>query len=287
MPDMQDAREDLTPSVVEELHAHILEFADAACALIDRAWRGGFSVERKRDGSFVTDADRAVEERLRELIAMHYPKHGVLGEEFPPKLPDADFQWIIDPIDGTEDFIHCVPTFGSILSVHYRGTPVVGVLDHPALGLRCHAAYGRGTYKTNCLVPHGDMPRRSDERVTLTDLPPQFPAEQIRLVTSARGNYIRYRDEGCYFDAVTRAYPNHRIYRSCYGHTLVATGAADAMVDYHDAPWDLAACRIATEEAGGAYRVVREFTIDGVAIQSVVFGKPTVVARLCESLDAA
>lgn len=269
---MQDARAQLDPSLVEELHARGLALADAARAIIEAAWDGGFTVERKRDGSFVTNADLEVEDRLRALIARHHPEHGVLGEEFPPTRPGADFQWIIDPIDGTEDFVHRVPTFGSILALYYRGAPLVGILDHPALGLRCHAAFGRGTYRNN-------------QRVTLADLPAQDPAAQVRLVTSARGNFIRYRDEGASFDALTRAYPNHRIYRSCYGHTLVATGAVDAMVDYHDTPWDLAGSRITVEEAGGVYQVVRHFMVDGVPIYSAVFGKPSVVARLCALLD--
>jgi fructose-1,6-bisphosphatase/inositol monophosphatase family enzyme len=270
---MEDVRRNLSAALVEELHERAREFADAGSKIILAAWDRGFSVEQKPDGSLVTDADRGVEQRLRDLIAATYPEHGVLGEEYPPTLPHAEFQWILDPIDGTEDFVHHVPTFGSILSVHYRGAPIVGVLDHPALGLRCHAAFGRGTY-------------RNSERVTLADLPRGFAANQARLVTSARGNYIRYRDEGRSFDAVTRAYPNHRIYRSCYGHTLVATGAVDAMVDYHDSTWDLAACQITTEEAGGAFRVIREFTVDGVTMRSVVFGKPALVAALCDLLDA-
>ncbi len=247
---MEDTRRRLAPALIEELHARALEFADAARAIISEAWERGFTAERKRDGSFVTNVDLEVEERL-----------------------GAEFQWIIDPIDGTEDFVHRVPTFGSIFALYYRGAPLVGVLDHPALGTRCHAAFGRGTYKNN-------------EAVTLADLPSDYPADQVRLVTSARGNYIRYRDEGAYFEAVTRAYPNHRIYRSCYGHTLVATGAVDAMVDYHDTPWDLAASQITTEEAGGIYRVVRRFVVDGVPILSAVFGKRSVVERLCQLLDA-
>jgi histidinol-phosphatase len=271
---MEDSRPDLSATLMAELHEQALAFADAARKIIGDAWERGFTVERKRDGSLVTDADLAVEKKLRELIAARYPQHGVLGEEFPPTRPDADFQWILDPIDGTEDFVHRVPTFGSILALHYRGAPVVGVLDHPALGIRCHAAFGRGAY-------------RNSEPVRLHDLAPGFVPAQVRLVTSARGNFIRYRDEGRCFDAVTRAYSNHRIYRSCYGHTLVATGGADAMVDFHDAVWDLAACRITTEEAGGAYRVVREFAIDGASIQSVVLGKPAVVAHLCQLLDTA
>jgi histidinol-phosphatase len=268
---MKDDRQNLPAPLLNELHTRALEFADAGNAVILNAWKNGFTVERKRDGSFVTNADRDVEQTIRDRVAGLYPNHGVLGEEFPPTNPHAEFQWILDPIDGTEDFVHRVPTFGSILSVYYRGAPIVGVLDHPALGLRCHAAFGRGTHSNN-------------ERVALADLPPDFTAAEVRLVTSARGNYIRYHDEGRSFDAVTRAYPNHRIYRSCYGHTLVATGAADAMVDYHDSLWDLAACQITAEEAGGAFRIIREFTVDGVTMRSVVFGKPRLVAALCELL---
>ena len=270
---MKDDRQNLPAPLLNELHRRALEFADAGNRIILSAWKNGFTVEHKHDGSFVTNADRDVERTIRDRIAAHYPDHGVLGEEFPPTHPHAEFQWILDPIDGTEDFVHRVPTFGSILSVYYRGAPVVGVLDHPALALRCHAAFGRGTYRNN-------------ERVTLADLPPDFTGADVRLVTSARGNYIRYRDEGRCFDEVTRAYPNHRIYRSCYGHTLVATGAADAMVDFHDSSWDLAACQITTEEAGGAFRVVREFSIDGVTMRSVVFGKPRLVAALCQMLGS-
>jgi fructose-1,6-bisphosphatase/inositol monophosphatase family enzyme len=265
---MNDTRSQLAASEIEELHASALTFADTARAIIASAWRSGFSAERKRDGSFVTNVDLEVEDKLRTLITRRYPEHGILGEEFPPARPGALFQWILDPIDGTEDFVHRVPTFGSILALYYNGVPLVGVLDHPALELRCDAAYGRGT-------------RKNGERMTLGPLPERTANAAVRAVLSARGNFIRYRDEGSTFDALTRAFPNHRIYRSCYGHSLVASGAVDAMVDYHDTPWDLAAAQITAEEAGGVYRVVRSFVVDGLPIYSAVFGKPEVVERLC------
>jgi len=274
MTDMTAPRDRLSPAFIEELHERALEFADTARALVNHAWASGFTAERKADGSFVTNVDLEVEDRLRQLIRRHYPDHGVLGEEFPPARPGAEFQWIIDPIDGTEDFVHRVPTFGSIFALYYQGEPVVGILDHPALAVRCHAAYRRGTWK-------------NEERVVIEDLSPDHPAEQVRLVTSARANYIRYRDDGADFDAVTRAFPNHRIYRSCYGHTLVATGGVDAMVDYQDTPWDIAACRLTTEEAGGVFRVVRQFMVEGTPIYSTVFGKRAVVERLCALLGTA
>lgn len=265
---MNDVRSRLAPREIEELHAIALEFADAARAIIASAWRSGFSAERKRDGSFLTNVDLEVEDKLRALITRRYPEHGILGEEFPPARPGAQFQWILDPVDGTEDFVHRVPTFGSILALYYNGLPLVGVLDHPVLDLRCDAAYGRGT-------------RKNGERVTLAALPENTANEAVRVVLSARGNFIRYRDEGSTFDALTRAFPNHRIYRSCYGHSLVASGAVDAMVDYHDTPWDLAAAQITAEEAGGVYRVVRNFVVDGLPIYSALFGKPEVIERLC------
>lgn len=270
---MDDPRRDLSPQTIGELHDAALELADVARGIILPAWRDGFTAERKQDGSFVTNVDLEVEDRLRGLIQRRFPDHGVLGEEFPPARPGARFQWILDPIDGTEDFVHRVPTFGSILALHYGGVPIVGVIDHPVLDLRCHAAYGRGTY-------------RNTERVALGEIdPPPRPAA-ARLVLSARANFMRYRDAGECFDALARTYPNHRIYRSCFGHALVATGAVDAMVDFHDTPWDLAAARIVVEEAGGSYRVVRHFVVDGVPIESSVFGRPAIVDRLVTLLDA-
>ncbi len=270
---MQDIRSEVPAALIAELHSAAIEFADTARDIIRAAWRAGFSVERKRDDSYVTSVDLDVENRLRALIARRFPEHGILGEEFPPTRSGARFRWILDPIDGTEDFVHRVPTFGSILALHYDGAPLVGIVDHPLLDMRCHAAFGRGTY-------------RDTARVTLVDMPADTPHEQVRLVLSARANFIRYRDDGAYFDALTRAYPNHRIYRSCYGHALVASGGADAMVDYHDAPWDLAAARILAEEAGGVYRVVRNFVVDGVSISSAVFGKPAIVERIRTLLEA-
>lgn len=263
---MSDVRDEVGAETVAELHATALELIDVARTIIERAWADGFTVERKRDGSFVTNADLEVEQRLRTSITQRYPEHGILGEEFPALNPHARFQWILDPIDGTEDFVHRVPTFGTILALYYRGRPVIGVLDHAALNLRASAAFRLGTYSNGARV-----------RLDNTEV----PSHSTRLILSARANFTRFRDEGHKFDALVRAFPNHRIYRSCFGHTLVAIGAADAMVDYQDRVWDIAAVPILVEEAGGAYHVVSEFdTPEGARVYSTVFGKHNVVTRL-------
>lgn len=255
-------------SDVERYHAAAVELAEAARRIVAPAVERGFTVETKPDASLVTDVDHAVERRLREDLGRWFPDHGVIGEEEAATRPESPFQWIMDPIDGTEEFVHGIPTFGLMLALHHRGVPLVGVIDHPALDVRVHAGVGLGTY-------------RNGRRVHLTDAPPGAPPEATRLVLSARLNFTRHVDEGYLFEAMTRAYPNHRIYRAAYAHTAVVTGAADAMVDMHNRVWDLAPSRVLVEEAGGRYAVVRDFAgPGGERFLSAVFGKPALVARL-------
>ena len=253
---------------IARYHAAAIELSDAARAIVTAALERGFKVETKLDRSLVTDADQGIERRLRELIGRWFPEHGVLGEEYPPTRPESAFQWILDPIDGTEEFVHGIPTFGTMLALHHRGTPLVGVIDHAALDLRVTAGRGLGAF-------------RNGRRIRLPALPADPRPESVRLVLSARVNFTHHVDEGHLFEALTRAFPNHRIYRAAYAHTAVVLGAADAMVDMHNHLWDQAPSSVLIEEAGGRYAVVRDFPAsDGGRILSAVFGQPAVVDRL-------
>lgn len=267
---MSDPRRDLATSAIHDFLRFAGVLADAARQTILAAQRSGFSVRRKSDKSFVTSVDVAVEQRLRELIGVQFPEHGILGEELPAANADAPFQWILDPVDGTEDFAHGIPNFGVILGLHYQGKPLVGVIDHPLLDLRVHAAYGLGAY-------------RNGERIRLTDLAPEEIDGTERITLCARANFTRHGDDGPIFDAIVRAHPNHRIYRTCLAHTLAVTGAVDAMIEYGDRIWDLAASQILTEEAGGKFLYIREWDIPDVGkVYGAVFGKPTLVDRIAE-----
>ena len=252
----------------------VARFRDLALALADEARRRirgfldrGFEVKTKPDGSYVTSADLDVEKRQREMIEAACPDHGTLGEEYEPRLPGAPFQWILDPVDGTEEFVQRLPTFATVIALHYRGEPVVGVIEAPALAERAHAAFGLGAF-------HGDR------RLRLTDLDPATPAKAVRVMLSARLNFVRNRDDGTIFDAIVRAFPNHRIYRSSYPHLCAAAGQVDAMVDVGNVIWDIAAARILVEEAGGVCRVVQDYASGPERIISLVFGRPSVVERL-------
>jgi histidinol-phosphatase len=253
---------------IERYHAAAVELAGEARRILKPALERGFAVETKADASLVTDVDRGIERRLRELIQRWFPEHGVIGEEYPPTQPDSAFQWIMDPIDGTEEFVHGIPTFGAMLALHHRGAPLVGVIDHPALDLLVSAGRGVGAY-------------RNGDRLQLPAGPTGQQPEAVRLVLSARLNFTRHLDEGHLFEGLTRRYPNHRIYRAAYAHTAVVMGAADAMVDMHNHVWDLAPSQVLIEEAGGRYAVVRDFPApDGERILSAVFGQPAVVDDL-------
>lgn len=266
---MTDPRGALPQAEIARLRDHALAMADEARAVLRRFFAEGASVGTKADTSYVTEADLTLERRLREMTAAAFPGHGVVGEEFGRHLPDAEFQWVFDPVDGTEEFVRRLPTFGSIIGLFFRGEPVVGVIELPALEWRAEAAFGRGTFYNGA-------------RMRIADLDPATPADKIRLTMSARANFTHYREDGHLFEAVTRAFPNQCIYRSCYAHLCAVTGASDAALDVANPIWDTAAARILAEEAGGAFRVLQDFMAGDERIYSSAFGRPSIVARLAE-----
>jgi myo-inositol-1(or 4)-monophosphatase len=258
---------DLPHGDVARYHAAAIELADETRRIIAPMLERGFTTETKADASPVTDVDRAVERRLRELLGRWFPDHGVVGEEYPPERPDSAFQWILDPIDGTAELIHGIPTWGALLALHHRGVGVVGLIDHQGLDLRVSAGRGLGAY-------------RNGQRIRLPEIAAGARPESVRVVLSARVNFTRGVDEGHVFDALTRRFPNHRIFRAAYAHTAVITGAADVMVDAHNHIWDVAPSQVLIEEAGGAYAAVRDFESPTGRLLSAVFGKRGVVDRL-------
>lgn len=218
--------------VIEKARALILTFAES-----------GFSSERKSDLSLVTEADMAAERLLRQEISSAFPDHGIIGEELPNQQPAAPFQWIIDPIDGTQNFAHSIPTYGTILGLHFNGVPLCGVIDHPAMNLRLWAGQGEGTY---C----------NDRRITLSQHSGGLDVNDI-VGLSTRGMFARTSDEPI-FDELVRVHGSHRIYYDVYATSLAIQGCMAAMVEYNCTLWDISCTRLMIEEAGGAYRLLRE-----------------------------
>jgi inositol-phosphate phosphatase/L-galactose 1-phosphate phosphatase/histidinol-phosphatase len=113
-----------------------LALADAAGPIIKRYFRTGTRITDKADLSPVTAADREAEAAMRTLIAERMPHAGVLGEEMGADRADAEYVWVLDPIDGTKSFVTGKPLFGTLIALTRRGVPIVGVIDQPVLGER-------------------------------------------------------------------------------------------------------------------------------------------------------
>ena len=118
------------------------ELADAAGAAIRPYFRTQLAIDDKADLSPVTVADRAAEAAMRHLIAARFPDHGIIGEEFGRERAEAEFVWVLDPIDGTKSFISGVPLFGTLIALAQNGRPILGIIDQPISRERWIGAHG-------------------------------------------------------------------------------------------------------------------------------------------------
>ncbi len=220
--------------------AEVLEaataFAKEAGDITLRYFGGLVDHEAKGDGSPVTIADREAERLIRTRIESRWPDHGILGEEFGVTREDAAVRWILDPIDGTRSFMRGVPLYGVLIGVETREGPFVGVAHFPALGETVAAGEGLGcTWNgTPCEVS------------TVEEL-------DWSLVLTTDAERILSRPEGAGFRALMRGSSFSRTWGDCYGHILVATGRAEAMVDPILSSWDAGPLLTILTEAGGTF----------------------------------
>ena len=199
------------------------------------------AVDRKRDASPVTVADRGAEELLRRLISIQYPEDGILGEEFEEKHGSSGWRWILDPIDGTKSFVHGVPLFGTLIGLEHNRRQVLGLCRFPALGEVVYAAKGLGAWWE--VNTNQRRPARVSNVKTLE--------EAVFCTTTIQG--WRRVGRQAAFDRLCDTAAISRGWGACYGHILVATGRADLMVDPLLNPWDCAALVPIMEEAGGHF----------------------------------
>ena len=190
-------------------------------------------VETKTDATPVTIADRGAEELMRKLIKAKFPAHGIIGEEMGSERPDAEFVWVLDPIDGTKSFITGVPLWGTLIALLHRGQPVLGVIHQPILH---QLMIGDGTTTTLNGRP---VRVRSTARI-----------EDATLLTSDPFNPSKYQN-GDAFNALRQRAKLVRTWGDCYGYLLVAAGLADVMCDPIMNPWDIAALVPVIRGAGG------------------------------------
>ena len=230
-------------SELEERLAFALTLAEEAGAItLEHFLTPDLEVEVKVDGSPVTVADRRAERHLRERIEATWPDDGVLGEEEGNRPGSNGARWILDPIDGTESFRRGVPLYGTLIGLEVGGEAVVGVVSCPAVGETVAAARGLGA---RWWVRGEDEPRPA--RVSNT---PEL-GRALFAVTSSMG-FAEAGFPGLHGDLLGAA-DKMRGWSDCYGHLLVATGRADAMIDPVMNVWDNAPMLPILEEAGGRF----------------------------------
>jgi histidinol-phosphatase len=224
-----------------------LTFALACCDEADALALGHFRrdlvIEAKPDRTFVTEADQAIERRIRERIAATFPDHGVVGEEFGTEAGRGRVRWYVDPIDGTHNFMRGVPLFGTLLGVEVGDELQVGVMSAPALGGRWFARRGGGAWAVSAIGPGAGARRRIGvSRVAgLADAHVLYgSAQEIAASEAAPG-----------FAGLMGAVWRDRGFGDFWGYALVAEGAAEAMIEVGPRSWDLAAPLVVIEEAGG------------------------------------
>lgn len=220
-------------SELENFKEFSKSLASESAKIINKYFRTTITIDTKSDLSPVTIADKKAEEVMREMIMKEFPSHGILGEEFGEINPDAEFKWILDPIDGTKSFICGVPLFGTLISLTQNGKPILGVINLPVI--------------KEFLIGDNTTSELNGSKVNVRECAGINNA--VLLTTDHKDNYL-HRD-GEKFERLVNKVKLYRNWGDCYGYYLVATGFADIMIDPIMSVWDTMALIPVIKGAGG------------------------------------
>ena len=219
---------------LSQYSAFAAHLADLARPIARRYFRSELQVIDKPDATPVTLADMEIETRIRNEIARVYPAHGVLGEEQDATNIDAEWVWVIDPIDGTKAFTCGKPQFGTLVALTHRGEPVIGVIDQPITDERWVGVKGLGATFNGAPMRVSGKRKRLSETILLVTAPEQFTGEGA--ASFAR---LKAACKGVYYGG------------DCYNYALIASGHVDLVVEMGLKTVDFAALVNPIVEAGG------------------------------------
>lgn len=217
----------------EDLLKAALEISAAAAAIPMQYFRTAIAVEDKPDQTPVTIADRETEANIRRAIEKRFPTHAILGEEFGENGKDADYTWIVDPIDGTRSFICGFPLFGMLLGVMRGDEPIVGVIRMPALNESFAGHRGGGATKDGAPIRCRTDIKLKDARIVINEANRMVMNEPLRLRRLMSAGQIR------------------RFFNDCYPFALLASGQIDVVIDSDLQPYDYLPIVPVVEAAGG------------------------------------
>jgi histidinol-phosphatase len=222
-----------------------MRLADAADSITLARYQSlDLVVTTKPDNTPVTDADKATEEALRALLKNHRPDDGIVGEEFGNDAGGAERYWVIDPIDGTKNFLRGVPTWATLIGLIEKQSDgsevaVVGVVSAPALFRRWHASEGNGAFVS--------VNKAAPERIKVSQV------SEIKDASISYSDFIGWGERLAPFQSLLADAWRTRGIGDFWSHMLVAEGAVDVAAEPSLALWDMAALDIIVREAGGRF----------------------------------
>jgi len=225
----------MTPTVDQAFIDAALQIADLARDISLKYFRQPLAIQQKADRSPVTIADQQTEALIRDEITRRFPDHGFYGEESGQTATDAQWVWVVDPIDGTTSFATGKPTFGTLISLAYEGEPLLGVVDLPALDDRWLGVKGRSTLYNGEPVSSNQSINKISDASTYTTTTKMFDDAATRRYQALAG-----QSKFSVFGA------------DCLGYGLLASGFTEVVVEASLEPYDYMALVPVVEGAGGA-----------------------------------
>lgn len=231
--------------VPSQFLAVALEAAAKAESVIMDYYSSGVASELKSDGTPVTVADTEAERIIIETITSEFPDHGFLGEESGDTHSSSPYVWIIDPIDGTKNYIRHIPLFGTQIALMKADELILGISNIPAMNELLYAEKGKGVFL-------------NDEQTNVTAV------NQISDAMISHGGMDAFGERGVLENLCNLAMDAARIrsFGDCYMYHLLASGRVDSVIEAAISIWDIAALTVIVEEAGGRVTDLQGKTID-------------------------
>ncbi|MDC9700969.1 MAG: histidinol-phosphatase [Alphaproteobacteria bacterium] len=239
-----------TKNKVQELSVlfHFAErLAKAATKTTLPLFRTSLTVQNKKtDQTFdpVTIADRKAEISMREMIMEDYPDHGIIGEEYGSYKENAEYVWVLDPIDGTRNFISGFPLWGTLIGLLHQGQPILGLMNQPFTGEQFFAFGGQAFFKRT-LLSEGIQ---EHQQILKTQ-----PCNSLReaLATTTSPDLFASEREQKIYDSVKKHVKNMRFGGDCYGYAMLATGRMNLVIETGLSLYDIAPLIPIVTGAGG------------------------------------
>lgn len=206
--------------------------ADLARPMARKSFRNNISINKKEDASPVSNVDYEIESILFEMIAKNYPEHGFIGEELHLVKSKSQYTWVVDPIDGTSSFISGKPTFCTLISLLFQGTPILGIIDQPITDERWHGQKG--------------LPTTFNSKICTSN---QYNSSFIRLACTTP--FMFNREEYLYFEKVMKISDSATFGGDAYNYGSLSLGHIDVVMEAGLKIYDAASLIPVVEGAGG------------------------------------